>query len=422
MGRDAAGERPRPLWRNRNFTVFLGVQTLSVAGDSFSLLAMPLLVLRATGSVVQMGLLTGLAGAASILAGIFAGVLADRVNRRALLIACDAVRALVYALVPLAWLLSPQIWLLYVVVPIGAALGMVFQVAYVTVVPGLVAEGQIMKANSRLYGTYSLANITGPVLAGLVSAMYGPSAAIAADAGSFAVSAVGLCFVRPRSRSAVAGGEAPPSVPRAGWDDVLVGARFLWRHPALRSLTVLLSLLTFLTLGLNDLIIFHLKHDLGQPDSAAGYVLASAAVGSMAAAVFAGFARGRLGFGACWIGSYALCGVAIALIGLSATVPTVAVTATVLLFCRGTAGICSMSLRQEVTPDRLLGRVTSAFWTIHAALGPVGAALLTWGAARYGVVVVCLAAGITCVATALCATLTPIRHPRPELLPAEAGK
>ncbi|GLW96484.1 MFS transporter [Microtetraspora sp. NBRC 16547] len=395
---------------------------MSVVGDSFSTLAMPLLVLHATGSIVQMGLLTGLAGAASIFTGIFAGVLADRVNRRALLIACDLVRALVYALIPLVWLFSPQIWLLYVVVPIGAALGMVFQVAYVTVVPGLVDEGQIMKANSRLYGTYSIASIMGPVLAGLVSAMYGPSAAIAADAGSFAVSAAGLCFVRPRLRSATAVGDASPPISQAGWKDVLVGARFLWGHPALRSLTVLLSFLTFLTLGLTDLIIFHLKHDLGQPDSAAGYVLASAAVGSMAAAVFAGFARRSLGFGACWIGSYALCGVAISFIGLSANVPTVAVLATVFLFCRGTAGICSMSLRQEVTPDRLLGRVTSAFWTIHAALGPIGAALLTWGAARFGVAVVCLAAGITCLAIALCATLTPIRHPRPELLPAEARK
>ncbi|WP_327043776.1 MFS transporter [Microbispora sp. NBC_01189] len=415
---DAAGEQPRTLWKNRNFSVLLSVQTLSVMGDSFSILAMPLLVFHATGSVVQMGLLTGSAGAASILSGIFAGVLADRVDRRALLIACDVVRALVYGLVPLVWIFSPQVWLLYVVVPIGAALGMVFQVTYVAVVPGLVADGQIMKANSRLYGTHSMASVAGPVLAGLLSAAYGPSTAIAADAASFAVSAVGLCFVRPRPRSATA--DAPTA--RAGWKDVLVGARFLWGHPALRALTILLSFLTFLTLGLTDLIIFHLKHDLGQPDSAAGYVLASAAVGSVVAAAFAGLARRSLGFGACWIGSYALCGAAISFIGLSANVATVAVLATVFLFCRGIAGICSMSLRQEVSPDRLLGRVTAAFWTIHAALGPIGAALLTWGAARYGVAVVCMTAGISCLTIALCATLTPIRHPRPELLPAEVGK
>ena len=44
-----------------------------------------------------------------------------------------------------------------------------------------------------------------------------------------------------------------------------------------------------------------------------------------------------------------------------------------------------MSLRQEVTPDHLLGRVTAAFWTIHFSLGPLGAALLTWAAGRFGV-------------------------------------
>lgn len=60
------------LFRNRDFTVFLSVQALSVAGDSFSMLAIPLLVLHATGSVVQMGVLTALSGAASLVTGVFA--------------------------------------------------------------------------------------------------------------------------------------------------------------------------------------------------------------------------------------------------------------------------------------------------------------------------------------------------------------
>ena len=44
-----------------------------------------------------------------------------------------------------------------------------------------------------------------------------------------------------------------------------------------------------------------------------------------------------------------------------------------------------MSLRQQITPDHLLGRVTAAFWTIHFSLGPVGVALLTWTAGHFGV-------------------------------------
>ena len=65
-----------PLRRDHGFAVLLSAQTLSVAGDSFALIALPLLVLRATGSVAQMGLLTGVAGAAAIVAGFFAGSLA----------------------------------------------------------------------------------------------------------------------------------------------------------------------------------------------------------------------------------------------------------------------------------------------------------------------------------------------------------
>ncbi|MCZ9337221.1 MFS transporter, partial [Streptomyces sp. TRM76130] len=58
----------RPLWRQRDFGVFWAAQTLSVLGDSFALIALPLLVLEATGSIARMGLLTAVGGAASVLA------------------------------------------------------------------------------------------------------------------------------------------------------------------------------------------------------------------------------------------------------------------------------------------------------------------------------------------------------------------
>jgi len=99
----AAASPGRPLWRDRNFSIFWAAQTLSVAGDSFAYIAIPLLVLHATGSVAQMGLLTGVAGAASVGAGVFAGVLADLLDRRTLLICCDLARMVLYGTIPLAW-------------------------------------------------------------------------------------------------------------------------------------------------------------------------------------------------------------------------------------------------------------------------------------------------------------------------------
>jgi hypothetical protein len=73
-----------------------------------------------------------------------------------------------------------------------------------------------------------------------------------------------------------------------------------------------------------------------------------------------------------------------------------------------------MSLRQEITPDHLLGRVTSAFWSTHYSLGPVGAAALTWAAGRYGVPAVCVVAGAGCLLVAVGGLVTPIRQAGPE--------
>ncbi|MBF9134951.1 MFS transporter [Plantactinospora sp. S1510] len=417
-----AEQEAAPLWRGRDFPLFWSGQTLSALGDSFSLVAVPLLVLHATGSVARMGLLTGLAGAATIVAGIFAGFLVDRVDRRMLLICCDLARAVGYALIPLVWLVSPQLWLLYLIAPACAAIGMIFQVGYVAAVPRLVDPGQVTRANGQLYASYAAAGLAGPLLAGVLSAALGPTAAIGVDAGTFAVAALGLCLVRLRAPAVTpVDGRGGSTAVRGDWTNLLVGVRFLWRHPVLRTLTVLLSFLTFLTIGLTDIFIYHVKHDLGRPDGDVGYVLAAAAAGTVVAALLVAPVRRRLGFGTCWIGAYAVAGLAIAGAGLSGSVPALAVFVTGYAFCTATAGICSMSLRQQVTPDQLLGRVTSAFWTLHSALGPLGAAVLTVAVARYGTAPVCLTAGVVCLAIAAVATLTPIRQPRPELLPVPPG-
>ncbi len=403
----ADGELPgaRPLWRQRDFGVFWVAQTLSVLGDSFALIALPLLVLQSTGSVARMGLLTAVGGAAAVVAAVFAGAVVDRVDRRRLLIACDLVRMVLYGVIPLVWLFGPQIWLLYAVLPLCEALGMLFAVGYVTVVRGLVGTERLTEANGRLNATAAAAGVLGPLCAGLVAAWSGPAAAVGVDAASFGVSAACLFLVRFRARP---GDERTGR--RAGlWQDLRTGVAFLLGHPVLRSLTVLLFGFSFLTLGLNDLVIYHLKHDLGHDDGTVGTVMAVGALGTITGALLVARVRRRLGFGPTWTGSVAVCGLAFAGLGWARDVPVVAALSAAFLACAGMAGTCSMSLRQEVTPEPLLGRVTSAFWTLQYAAAPVGAALLTWAAEERGTAPVALAAGAACVLLAVAALFTPIR-------------
>ncbi|GGQ16059.1 MFS transporter [Streptomyces mutabilis] len=397
----------RPLWRQRDFGVFWAAQTLSVLGDSFALIALPLLVLEATGSIARMGLLTAVGGAAAVLAAVFAGAVVDRVDRRRLLVGCDLVRMVLYGLVPLVWLLGPQVWLLYAVLPLCEAVGMFFAVGYVTVVRSLVGTEQLTEANGRLNATAAAAGVLGPLCAGVVAAWSGPAAAVGVDAASFGVSAALVALVRFRPRPADDQGKGESSGLR---QDLRTGVAFLRRHPVLRALTLLLCCFSFLTLGLNDLVIYHLKHDLGHDDGTVGTVMAVGALGTITGALLVARVRRRLGFGPTWTGAVAVCGLAFAGMGRADDVTTVALLSAAFLACVGMAGTCSMSLRQEVTPEHLLGRVTSAFWTLQYSVAPIGAAVLTWAAEARGTTPVALVAGACCVLIALAALFTPVRR------------
>src|SRR5947207_2702165 len=96
----SAGSR---LWHNTHFNIFWFGQLLSNLGDAFAILAFPLLVLQATGSVAQMGLVTGTFSVGRLLVGIFAGAIVDRYDRRMLMICCDLLRFLLYAVIPVSW-------------------------------------------------------------------------------------------------------------------------------------------------------------------------------------------------------------------------------------------------------------------------------------------------------------------------------
>ena len=89
----------------------------------------------------------------------------------------------------------------------------------------------------------------------------------------------------------------------------------------LRALTVLLSVFIFLTYGFIDVLIYHVTHDLGGSEGTVGTVLGLAALGTVAGALLVAPLRRRRGFGATWIGAHAICGFAVAGVGLAATVP-----------------------------------------------------------------------------------------------------
>jgi MFS family permease len=400
------------LRHNRDFIIFWAGQTLSNVGDAIALIALPLLVLAATGSVARMGLVTGVSGVGMLIGGIVAGPLADRVDRRRFMIGCDLGRMLVYGAIPFGWwLLGPRLWLLFAVAALGSFLGMCFSVTYVAALPNLVDRDQVTDANGRLQASAALANLLGPALAGVIAARFGPVAALGADALSFAVSALSLACIRLRPSTGRSG-------QLAGWvAEMRAGLAFLWRQPVLRALTAMIGGFSFLTLAALDLFIFHLKHDLGGNDRAVGIVFSIASAGAIIGSLLAAPCRRRWGFGVCYLGGAIVQGIALVAIGLTPALALVAPLAAAFMLLDLLKGVNSMSLRQQITPDHLLGRVTAAFWTLNSAPGPLGAALLTLGAARFGAPTVLVGMGCCFTAIALVGLRTPARARQPQTVP-----
>ncbi|GHB60347.1 MFS transporter [Streptomyces cirratus] len=402
----------KSLSHNRDFNVFWLGQALSVLGGSASAVALPMLVLAATGSVFQMGLVTVVGAATAVVSGTFAGYVVDRVDRRRLMIVCDLARGLLLGAVPFLWLAGPRIWLLYLLTAPVGVLKSLFDVAYVTAVPSLVPPEDLIRANGRLMGTFALGTLLGPVVAGLLTGGVGAAWALGLDGATFLVSAASLLRVRFTPRPGEAGERPGPRGAGVLREVFVAGFRFLWAHPLLRPLTVLLTLLTFLTVGATDLLIYRVEEDLHQSSAILGYVMAVSGLGTLVGAVTAAALRRRLGFGVCWLGSVAATAVGFAGIGVSRSVPVIAVLAALFMFGLTVGGVCSMTLRQEVTPQHLLGRVTAAFWTVHNASGPAGAAAVTALAARHGVPAVSLAGGVFCLLLVGAGLLTPLRGSR----------
>jgi Na+/melibiose symporter-like transporter len=403
------------MTERRRFLIYWGGQSVSAMGDAFAFVAIPLLVLESTGSVAQMGLVSALGVVAQVLTSLFAGHLVDAVDRRRLMIACDLGRAAAYAALPLWWMArGPSLPILAAVAFVGGAHGNMFSVAYIAAVPSLVSGDRLNEANAKLQGAQALAYVLGPILAGIVAARTGAAWALGLDALSFLISVASLALVR---FSQPAADRASPGAP--GASSAWAGPRFVWRHPLLRAVLLLMVVLGLtgnigLGAGVTDLVVYHMKHDLRLGDRDVGWCLGIAAVGAVAAAVLAPRLRRRFGFGACFLGGTFVQAIGLVLIGL---VPREAATALgALLWSAGMLGraIPSLSMRQALTPPALIGRVMSTFWTTTFGASALGTALVTRLAASVGAGRTFAAVGLAVGSVALVGLATPARMQHPE--------
>lgn len=363
------------LWRNRSFIRLWFAQVVSNAGSQITNLALPLTAVIALGATpAQMGTL-GVAGSLpNLIFGLFAGVWVDRMRRRPILVGADLARALLLGSIPVAALLHSLTFAhLYLVAFASATLGLFFTIASVAVLPSVVRKDQLVEANSKLAASDSVLAIAGPSAAGGLIQLLGGPKAIIVDAVSYVLSALSL--------GGIGVSEEPPSREqrRSIWVEIGEGVRELVRTPLLRSLTIASTVGVFGAAVQSTVLVLFFARELSLAPAMIGLVYAASGGGSLLGALLAGCVGRRIGVGPAIILGQGLWAISALLVPLAGLVgPPLAVV----LAGQGVTGaggaiwsVNQMSVRQHLTPTRLLGRVTAARRFLLFSAAPVGSVL-----------------------------------------------
>lgn len=237
-GRAAAGYMEL-LRSNRDFRQLWLGQVVSQLGDWFNTIALFTLVLRLTGSGRAVGLVLVARFLPSVVLGPLSGVLADRFNRRHIMIASDVARALV--VLGFLFIRSPeQVWLVYLLTVLQLAFSAFFEPARSAALPSVVAPRDLLTANAISSVTWSAMLTLGAAVGGPVTDWFGTDAAFFIDSLTYLVSALLVASVRLPRRAKRP--KTPLTVAKAlGVTDTLEGLRYVRRRPRVVALLLVKS-------------------------------------------------------------------------------------------------------------------------------------------------------------------------------------
>ena len=382
------------LWRNRDFTKLWGSLTIVHFGGQITFLALPLtaaLVLNA--SPLEVGVLTALEALPYPLFGLFAGVLVDRTRKLPVIIACDVGRALALGMIPVcAWLGALQMGVLYAAGFLVGLFTVIGWPAYQVFMTERVGRENLVEANAKIGVADSAAQLVGPGLAGALIQWLTAPFAILLDAFCFVASAWMLRGIPPAATDA-------PKVERGTIGaEIVEGLSIVWHNRTLRALVWAISIWQVFRHAFIAIVVLFAARELGFSAGHVGVLFMTAGLGSLAAAAVTARLNARFGMGPTMLAGIGGTGVAWLIMGSSTG--SFWVASAIFgggLFALDLAAmvffINYLSLRQAVTPDRLLGRVTATMICLTVATAPLGGLVGGWIGDHWGLRAAMLLAG-----------------------------
>jgi len=376
----------------RNYWQLWTASVVSNFGDGLALIAYPWLASTITRSPLH---LAGVAIATRLPWALFslpAGVITDRVDRRKLVGWMDAFRfALTLGVAILiafgadnfadpaalaegtARPPTNQIWwlaLLYGSALLFGSAEVLRDNAAQTLMPSVVEPEQLERANGRLWGAEMVMNsFVGPPLAGVFIAI-SLSLPFFIDSATFVVSAVLVLSIAGDFRTEKAKQVFKDKVD--WWGEIREGVKWLWGHSLLRPLAIILGIMNAIGMMTIATYVFFVQEVLGLSASQFGFLMTAGALGGIAGSFLASKISGRLGSGTSLFAAIVVMTLQQLVIGLTSSAIVVWSAFLVGTFGAVVWNVITVSLRQQIIPDELLGRVNSVYRFFAWGMMPIG--------------------------------------------------
>jgi MFS family permease len=340
------------VFRSSEFRRYYAGQALSYLGDGLRTLTIPLLVFHLTGSAVSLGLTFALELLPFAAFSLLGGSLADRLDRRALMLGSDAVRFLIMALFTLAlWRGVLTLPLLYVGVVLLSICAAIFLGAQASSIPYLLGKHRAKAAVAALVATEQGVNLIAPPVGGAIFGLAGALPALGINALTYLTSQLSLASV------ASFGPDRPsgfPSLREVGYD-VSAGFRFVFADRAMRTLTLSSCAINAVAIFGFVAMIPYLKREFGATDQLVGLAFGCFALGSVAGSLLAG--RTHWPFGRALVIAYVVDALAWLPVYWAQSMAVAVAAVTLCAACGAYEITTIVGWRMRVIPEDLIGRV-----------------------------------------------------------------
>lgn len=408
-----------PLLSEPDLRRYVAARLISLTGSSVTYVVMPVLVYQLTGSATWTALVAVAEGLPYLLTGLWAGLLADRLDRKRVMVGADLAAALVLFSIPLTALMN-QLTAIHVLVAAFAAqtIFVFFDAANLGALPTLVPRTRLPTANSVIAGGGTAVEAIVPALTGVLLVAMTPASLLVVDAVTFIASALLVrAIIRPLSRP-----RAAPSQRSAA--AIAEGVRFIVTHAVLRYMTIIGFLVAFSGGSLVGILVVWADRSLGvrEGDWRLGFVFAAWGVGAVVGSFVMPWMMYRFGGVRTALICLPLSGIG----GVAASTSNHWLLGMLSIAAWGAAYMVvaanSVTMRQQVTPEPLMSRVMTVGRIASFGTGfPAGALVVGLLADRLGVGPALLLCQISIALATGVAWFSPLRRaPRHLPLPEDA--